>query len=569
MKRTLLVILLLTPLFFISGVQANQGDITLLTVGESTNGNTVGGTANLHLRIEEGDGRIFIDSFPLTRVDTQISTRFSKDIACEFTGVNCDNYDFYYTIDAESSVVGGPSAGSAMTVLTTAVLEGHSVDDDAAMTGTINSGGMIGPVSGVAAKVEAAERQGYETVVIPKWDLQMENGTEPIDTTSIEIVRVGVLEEAIEAVTGETYSRESGPVTPSEEYQRIMQDVANDLCTRYDNFSENISNTSSLNESKEARRNANESIEERDYYSAASYCFNANTNIQAIRFENLTVDEKARRADDLEVEANQSLQEIDDRSIDTVSDLETKIIVKERLRETIELLNDPIERTAQLGYINERYQSALAWSRFFEYEGREVDMNQNHLRDACRAKINEAEERINYLELLMGDQEDLKEDLEQTKDIYRDGDYAFCLFRASRNKADASAMLTSRALPDGQIGEFINDQLSIARYQINEQETDFPILGYSYYKFATSLVEDDPTSALIFSEYALEMSNLGMYFPSDEGKSIATTYLPEEARPYFLLGLFLGLGLSVGVFTYLLRKKKKRIVRKWRKRKGK
>ena len=47
----------------------SSGQIGLLTVSESSNGTiTRGGTADLHLAIKPGTGRIFIDSFPLSKL---------------------------------------------------------------------------------------------------------------------------------------------------------------------------------------------------------------------------------------------------------------------------------------------------------------------------------------------------------------------------------------------------------------------------------------------------------------------------------------------------------------------
>ena len=101
MKRTILIIIiiLLIPL-----VQAKTGHITLLTVAENGN-ETLGGIADLFLEIKPGTGRVFIDSFPLTKVDTQISTRFAKEVACSFLEKDCSTLDFFYTIRAKSSNV--------------------------------------------------------------------------------------------------------------------------------------------------------------------------------------------------------------------------------------------------------------------------------------------------------------------------------------------------------------------------------------------------------------------------------------------------------------------------------
>ena len=66
------ILILLLP-----SVNAKEGHMRLLAVSETENGQE-GGIADLFLEIEEGSGRVFLETFPLTRLDTQISTRFAK-----------------------------------------------------------------------------------------------------------------------------------------------------------------------------------------------------------------------------------------------------------------------------------------------------------------------------------------------------------------------------------------------------------------------------------------------------------------------------------------------------------
>ena len=73
---------------------------------ENADGSQTGGGADLYLELKEGSGRVFLDTFPATKIDTQISTRFAKEIACHFYKLSCDTYDFIYTIKAESNIIG-------------------------------------------------------------------------------------------------------------------------------------------------------------------------------------------------------------------------------------------------------------------------------------------------------------------------------------------------------------------------------------------------------------------------------------------------------------------------------
>ena len=130
------LIFFLLIILFLPFVYASE--IPLLAVKQTQEG-FVGSSANLQLEIKDGDGRVFLDTYPLTKLDTQMSTRFAKEIACK--DLECNNKDFIYTIKSDSVIVGGPSAGAAITLLTIAELENLDIKKGVSITGTINSGG--------------------------------------------------------------------------------------------------------------------------------------------------------------------------------------------------------------------------------------------------------------------------------------------------------------------------------------------------------------------------------------------------------------------------------------------
>ena len=109
------VIILMTIFAFLvaSVAYAETYKIKLLAVAEQQ-GNFTGKMADLFLELNPGSGRVFMDTVPLTKIDTQISTRFANQIACNYIDADCSKYDFIYTIRAESSIIGGPSAGAAI-----------------------------------------------------------------------------------------------------------------------------------------------------------------------------------------------------------------------------------------------------------------------------------------------------------------------------------------------------------------------------------------------------------------------------------------------------------------------
>ncbi len=68
--------------------------------------------------------------------------------------------------------VDGPSAGVAIAVAVYSAFTGRPVDNRTAMTGEVSIRGLVKPVGGVAAKVEAARQAGCTRVIIPQENWQ-------------------------------------------------------------------------------------------------------------------------------------------------------------------------------------------------------------------------------------------------------------------------------------------------------------------------------------------------------------------------------------------------------------
>lgn len=572
MKQTKIIL----PLIFlilatiVPLVHAEQGHLTLLTVMESGN-ETTGGTADLYLEIRPGSGRVFIDSFPLTKVDTQISTRFAKEVACDYLDKDCSNKDFFYTIRAKSPIVGGPSAGAAITILTMSELTGNKLDENTVITGTINSGGIIGPVAGIKEKAEAAKEEGKTKILIPSrsiLDIDKNNTTnityaDSLKIEGTDIIPISTIEEAYYEFTGIKQKDYSYNISIPEDYQKIMKSIAEGLCARYNETllattKELLKkNQEAYNETLKSINNSIVAMQQKDYYSAASYCFSADTTIRTIQFKGLTNESLLEIAQATNKSAKQLLDEINKKDLKTISDLETTIIVKERLYETLKLLEgNQSEILSQLGYAVERYNSALAWSTFFNYPGKELVINQEELSNACLSKIAEAEERLNYIDFLYGSEitSQKKQELSDAKKSYDEEDYTYCLFKAAKVSADANAIILSVSITKEKVPELIKDLLKQARTQINKQGQKFPILGYSYYNYANSLKEERPDLAIVFSEYSTEFSNLGMYFPKKKTLQID---FREDIFLSIIIGFLLGSFLTSRIYVKNRNKSKK------------
>ena len=88
MRYLILMLLLLIPV-----ASALEGSIQIVTVNEDTNN---GDVAKLDLEITDGRGRVFIDTFPLTALNTQVSARMAKQVACKSINKDFNNPSFFF-----------------------------------------------------------------------------------------------------------------------------------------------------------------------------------------------------------------------------------------------------------------------------------------------------------------------------------------------------------------------------------------------------------------------------------------------------------------------------------------
>lgn len=115
-----------------------------------------------------GTGRTLVDIDNLLFwADTQQSIRLARLVAANITGLDINNYDLIYNIHANASLIGGESAGAALTIATIAALQNKTIKNNVMITGTINHDGSIGPVSEIFAKALASKKAGAILLIVP------------------------------------------------------------------------------------------------------------------------------------------------------------------------------------------------------------------------------------------------------------------------------------------------------------------------------------------------------------------------------------------------------------------
>lgn len=576
---TLLFLILLSP------AAARVGHITALsTSGENA---TIGDTVDIALEIKPGRGAIYIESMPLTKLDTQMSARLAAEAACERSTQDCREYDFFYVIRTQGGVIGGPSAGAALAVLTYAVLEDATLRNDTAITGAILPGGVIGPVGGVPVKVHGAASAGYAYALVPAFDDQdatlraqavaQQNAStntyerygietdQPaadtdLQTDRITVIRIRTLDDAVTHYTG-TSPKQVAPLTaPPEAYTANMARIATTLCDRalivrssIDDEDERV-DTEHLQSADRQYARAMNASGRGAFYTSASQCFSSSLIAQEVLLT--TADSTSRQTVlDMVKRGRNALREaIEKAELDTITDLEVAMIATERLSDVeraLTAMNESDPSPEELAYATERLETARAWfSVLGSIESTSLDLSQEALDASCRAKLDDARERVNYVSYLYPESAaQLEESVQDAFGAAQRQHSALCILQASQAKAEANAILTALSVPEQDFAAVTARKAAIARERIAAQTErgTFPILAYSYDEYATAFPANEMATGALYTEYSLELAALPTAF------SVRNSAVRFDVRTTLVFGLGALAGTCIGIMAgYLL-----------------
>ncbi len=182
------VLLMLTLLAPLTSEASNRSRAftRVPAVYQTPEGISMGSLGNLTVEVEPGEGYVYFSADPLTQIDTQGAARTAALVASYTLGRDPLSYNFYYRLESDSMIIGGPSAGAAMTVATIAALLGKEVRQDVVMTGMVNPDGTVGPVGGIPEKLEAAAKGGARVFLVPA-------GQRVVERTVPKQVKIGPL----------------------------------------------------------------------------------------------------------------------------------------------------------------------------------------------------------------------------------------------------------------------------------------------------------------------------------------------------------------------------------------
>ena len=145
--------------------QERSASANIVAVRSDTEEGVIG---KVNVEVKNGTGRVLANTKPFVEPDTQYSVRTAVKVATEYTHSDMNSMDFIVSFDINGTLIGGPSAGAAITAATIAALEGKKVREDVAITGTIEEDGSIGRVGAVFEKAVAAEKNGIRLFLVPK-----------------------------------------------------------------------------------------------------------------------------------------------------------------------------------------------------------------------------------------------------------------------------------------------------------------------------------------------------------------------------------------------------------------
>jgi len=150
--------------------QNYSASANILAVKSNDNSGVLG---KVNVEIDSGKGRVLMNTNPFLEPDTQFSAETAVSVAQNYTKKDLSDKDVIISFDVSGQLLGGPSAGAAMTVATIAAIEEKQVKKDVAVTGTIEPTGKIGDIGGVIEKAQAAANNKVKLFLVPEDELYL------------------------------------------------------------------------------------------------------------------------------------------------------------------------------------------------------------------------------------------------------------------------------------------------------------------------------------------------------------------------------------------------------------
>lgn len=505
----LLIFLIIAHPAYAQFENAKRADIKAVAV--TSGENPTGVVINISVIVTPGNGRVFVSTTPYTEIDMQGSAQLAALTACDLLGMDFTKYDFFYIIEAEAPIVGGPSAGGVMTIATVAALKGLDIRKDVYMTGMIYPDGFIGPVGGLKYKLEAAASHGGKIFLIPEGQritYVEETKVRRVGIVSIitpeykkvdlveygkklgvDVYEVKTLNDALKFFTGYEIEKPKGNFSIGT-YSDILKKLAEKMKESLTQL-EGVKNE----EAEGLIKKAEEQYAQGNYYTATSLYFQAKIlmRYELYRKKIVTPQQFDNEVSSIEDEIKSlknylGNENIGVNSLQIIAAAQERIAEAENLIEKAKTAESDDEALHYLAYAKERVESAKVWLSILPELKNDYEVSMQKMEKRAEFYVTQAGSILVYASSLNGEQSllnDAAESLETAKRLLSDGLYAGAAFEAINSITDASLSIEVKY---GGIDDKISDSKAAAASAISEaEEVVFPVLPAAYYEFASSM----------------------------------------------------------------------------------
>jgi len=527
MIKLLCVFLLLTT----SAYALEDGVTIPLVADRVTDSGEEGILLGARVIVTNGTGHVFVDTNPYTQVDLQGSARLAAMVASDVLGVDQRSYDFYYIIDVTSPIIGGPSAGAALTVATVAAVKNWTLKSEVVMTGMINPDESIGPVGGIPFKLEAAAAknatiflipEGQSTVTVRKTVTRArgafiisEEKEETVDVIelgkelNVEVKEVGTIQEAVRAFTGQEIIKpayKGTVITPR--YLSLLEPLATNLnkesASMYGQIS-SYAESQSVQQAKNLLESADKLYGEKKYYAATSLYFISMYNMRFIQWKDGygKASDKERYLTELVDKVEKQIR-LSETSLDVfksygISDVEavgaaeSRITIARAKLDEAKKLNDTDEKISSLAFAHERARTAQWWLTLATPDEKVIP--EDVLKDRAGWYLSQAQSINTYMQTLLSESmlvhPDIiggaSEDISNAQKELARGYYAGAIFDSLQATIKASTSIGLLGSADA--AKKVEQSSEAAKAAINEARIAGiePTLAVSAYEYADTL----------------------------------------------------------------------------------
>lgn len=503
----------------------NESKVTIKAVAVRSGAEPQGAVINITVIVTPGNGKVFVSTIPYTEIDMQGSAQLAALTACDLLGVDFMCHDFFYIIEADAPIVGGPSAGGVMCVATIAALKNLSIKNDVFMTGMIYPDGFIGPVGGIPYKLEAAANNGAKYFLIPKGQrvvyvqekkeerigpfIRISIVTKPVDVVEygkqlgVDVVEVETVEQALAYYTG--YTIEKPKLTFNlTKYSNIMLRLADKMKGDATSLFEQVKKIAKDDEIERIQKiidEAEENYKEGNYYTSTSKYFVAKIEMRYLLYKHtITNDEELSDEFDRIEKDIENLEEylknsnsVGVESFQLYGAAEERVSLAEEYLKKAEMSTNRDKALEYLAYARERVESARVWLSLLSTIKEDVPIGRDELKRRSQLYLSQAESMIVYAKTI-GGQPDLideaSDDVTVAKTQLDEGMY--CGAAISSMEAITKASLSIELIGveytragRGLIEVKVETAKKSAESAISELEQFVtPILPVAYYEFA-------------------------------------------------------------------------------------